>query len=97
VESIVETLVDGGLDPSVLLTEVADLRHLPCLIIADTVPLEGTLLIELIDCTKSVRKRYRSIRSMKIPSCDLIDPQCIKTPTQAFTEIVWAVVVKLIR
>ena len=95
-ESIVETLVNRRLKPSVLLAQLANLSDFPCLVVTDTVTLKETLLVELINSAQSVCKRHGAVRSMKIPSGDLINIQCLQARKQASTQVLGRVVVNLL-
>lgn len=48
-QGVVDALVDAGLDPAVLVAQLADLRHFPRHVVADAQPLEAAFIVQVVD------------------------------------------------
>jgi hypothetical protein len=71
--SVVRSLVDGGLDPSLLITERQDFLDLRGFVVGDTESLELAFLEERVRRLEGLGPRRLAVRAMEVPKRNEID------------------------
>jgi len=88
---MVDTLVNGWLDPSIFLADLTDLCHFPRHEIADAEAVEQTFSVQSVDLTESIFERVFSVRTVEVEHINLVAFQGFETVHQTSADILWLV------
>ena len=90
-ESVVKTLVDGWLDPTIPLANLTHLSDFPWSVITDAEAIEVAFSVQAVDFSERSLKRRASLRSMQVPHIDLVSLQSLKGLFKRNAKMFWSV------